>query len=42
MTRTGPAENVIVLEAGTGQRSAATVNRHLVAALGLHDHLARH
>lgn len=25
-----PAENVIVLESGTGQRSAATVNRHLV------------
>jgi integrase/recombinase XerD len=36
-----PAENVIVLEAGTGQRSPATVNRHLAAVFGLYDHLAR-
>jgi integrase/recombinase XerD len=36
-----PAENVIVLEAGTGQRSAATVNRHLAAVFGFYDHHAR-
>jgi integrase len=36
-----PAGNVIVLEGGTGQRSAATVNRHLAAVFGLYDHLAR-
>jgi integrase/recombinase XerD len=35
------AGNVIVLEGGTGQRSAATVNRHLAAVFGLYDHLAR-
>jgi len=29
-----PAENVIVLETGAGQRSAATVNRHLAAVFG--------
>ena len=36
-----PAENVIVLETGAGQRSAATVNRHLAAVFGLYDHHAR-
>lgn len=36
-----PAENVIVLEGGTGQCSAATVNRHLAAVFGLYDHHAR-
>ncbi len=36
-----PAENVIVLEGGTGQRSAATVNRHLAAVFGLYDHHVR-
>lgn len=36
-----PAENVIVLDGGTGQRSAATVNRHLAAVFGLYDHHAR-
>jgi integrase/recombinase XerD len=33
-----PAENVIVLETGAGQRSAATVNRHLTAVFGFYDH----
>lgn len=36
-----PAENVIVLEAGSGRRSAATVNRHLAAVFGFYDHHAR-
>ena len=36
-----PAENVIVLETGAGQRSAATVNRHLAALFGFYDHHAR-
>jgi hypothetical protein len=36
-----PAENVVVLETGTGQRSAATVNRHLAAVFGFYDHHAR-
>lgn len=36
-----PAENVIVLETGTGRRSAATVNRHLAALFGFYDHHAR-
>jgi len=36
-----PAENVIVLETGAGQRSAATVNRHLAAVFGFYDHHAR-
>ena len=36
-----PAENVIVLETGSGRRSAATVNRHLAAVFGFYDHHAR-
>lgn len=36
-----PAENVIVLETGAGQRSAATVNRHLAAVFSFYDHHAR-
>jgi integrase/recombinase XerD len=36
-----PAENVIVLETGAGQRSVATVNRHLAAVFGFYDHHAR-
>ena len=36
-----PAANVIVLENGAGQRSAATVNRHLAAVFGFYDHHAR-
>jgi integrase/recombinase XerD len=36
-----PAENVIVLETGTGRRSASTVNRHLAAVFGFYDHQAR-
>lgn len=36
-----PAENVIVLETGAGQRSAATVNRHLAAVFGFYDFHAR-
>jgi len=36
-----PAEDVIVLEAGAGRRSAATVNRHLAAVPGFYDHHAR-
>jgi hypothetical protein len=36
-----PAENVIVLETGTGRRSAATVNRHLAGVFGFYDHHAR-
>ncbi len=36
-----PAENVIVLETGTGRRSPATVNRHLAGVFGFYDHHAR-
>src|SRR5216117_1072577 len=36
-----PAGNVIVLETGTGRRSAATVNRHLAGVFGFCDHHAR-
>jgi len=36
-----PAPNVIVLENGTGRRSAATVNRHLAGLFGFYDHQAR-
>lgn len=36
-----PAANVIVLETGTGRRSAATVNRHLAGLFGFYDHHAR-
>ncbi len=36
-----PAENVIVLAAGTGLRSPATVNRHLSAVFGFYEHHAR-
>ena len=36
-----PAENVIVLESGTGRRAPATVNRHLAALFGFYDHHAR-
>jgi integrase/recombinase XerD len=36
-----PAENVIVLEAGTALRSPATVNRHLSAVFGFYEHHAR-
>jgi len=36
-----PAGNVIVLEAGTGRRSPATVNRHLAGVFGFYDHHAR-
>jgi hypothetical protein len=36
-----PAGNVIVLETGTGRRSAATVNRHLAGVFGFYDHHAR-
>ena len=36
-----PAANVIVLETGTGRRSAATVNRHLARLFGVYDHHAR-
>src|SRR6266700_4723253 len=36
-----PAPNVIVLETGTGRRSAATVNRHLAGVFGFYDHHAR-
>ena len=36
-----PAANVIVLETGTGRRSAATVNRHLAGVFGFYDHHAR-
>src|SRR5260370_39709713 len=35
-----PAENVIVLETGAGQRSAATVNRQLAAGVSFYDHHA--
>jgi len=36
-----PAENVIVLDTGTGRRAPATVNRHLAAVFGFYDHHAR-
>jgi len=36
-----PAENVIVLDAGIGLRSPATVNRHLSAVFGFYEHHAR-
>ena len=36
-----PAENVIVLDAGTARRSPATVNRHLAGVFGFYDHHAR-
>ena len=36
-----PAENVIVLDAGTGRRSPATVNRHLSAVFGFYEKHAR-
>src|SRR5207247_8042019 len=36
-----PAANVIVMETGTGRRSAATVNRHLAGVFGFCDHHAR-
>jgi integrase/recombinase XerD len=36
-----PAENVIVLETGTGRRAPATVNRHLAGVFGFYDHHAR-
>jgi integrase len=36
-----PADNVVVLDAGTARRSAATVNRHLAAVFGLYDYHAR-
>jgi len=32
-----PAENVIVLDAGTARRSAATVNRHLAGVFGFYE-----
>jgi integrase/recombinase XerD len=36
-----PADNVIVLQAGCGTRSAATVNRYLAGVFGFYDHHAR-
>ena len=36
-----PADNVIVLDAGTARRSPATVNRHLSAVFGFYEHHAR-
>ena len=36
-----PDQNVIVLDANAGQRSAATVNRHLAAVFGFYDFHAR-
>ena len=36
-----PADNVIVLDAGTARRSPATVNRHLAAVFGFYEHHAR-
>jgi integrase len=36
-----PADNVIVLEAGTARRSASTVNRHLAGVFGFYEHHAR-
>ena len=36
-----PADNVIVLDGGTGRRAPATVNRHLSAVFGFYEHHAR-
>lgn len=36
-----PANNVIVLDAGTAARAPATVNRHLAAVFGFYEHHAR-
>lgn len=36
-----PADNVVVLDAGTPARSPATVNRHLAAVFGFYEHQAR-
>jgi integrase len=36
-----PADNVVVRDAGTGRRSASTVNRHLAGVFGFYDHHAR-
>jgi integrase len=36
-----PADNVVVLGAGTAVRAPATVNRHLAAVFGLYEHHAR-
>lgn len=36
-----PADNVVVLDAGTAVRSPATVNRHLAAVFGFYEHHAR-
>jgi len=36
-----PADNVVVLETGTGRRSAATVNKHLAAVFSFYDYHAR-
>jgi integrase/recombinase XerD len=36
-----PADNVIVLEAGSAMRSPATVNRHLAAVFGFYEYQAR-
>lgn len=36
-----PADNVIVLAAGTALRAPATVNRHLAAVFGFYEHHAR-
>ena len=36
-----PADNVVVLAAGVGLRSPATVNRHLAAVFGFYEHHAR-
>jgi len=36
-----PADNVIVLDAGTAVRAPATVNRHLAAVFGFYEHHVR-
>ena len=36
-----PADNVVVLDAGTARRAPATVNRHLASVFGLYDYHAR-
>jgi hypothetical protein len=36
-----PADNVVVLDAGTGLRAPATVNRHLAGVFGFYEHHAR-
>jgi integrase len=36
-----PAENVVVLDGGTAQRSPATVNRYLAGVFAFYDHQAR-